>query len=117
MLISCEGGTTYTKTISNKSNDTLTILIFSQWEYMEDSIVLLPDKTETIFFSDKLGGDETPIICTAEFDSINVLIPDNKVLKKDILDNSNWDFHLNSKKNGRFVNQYCEFEIQSDDIE
>lgn len=84
---------------------------------MEDSIVLLPDKTETIFFSDKLGGDETPIICTAEFDSINVLIPDNKVLKKDILDNSNWDFHLNSKKNGRFVNQYCEFEIQSDDIE
>lgn len=84
---------------------------------MEDSILLYPNTSETIYIFSHLGGTDTPILCTAEFDSIIVKVNDDKVLKKDIMDNNNWNYNIKSNRRGSVVDHYCDFEIKNEDIE
>lgn len=116
-MTACEGETTYTKTITNNNTDTVSMSIYSQWEYMEDSIFLLPKTSKIIYISSNLGGTDTPMLCTTEFDSIFVSVSGDKVLKINIMDNDNWTYRINSNRNGSVVDHYCNFEIKDGDIE
>jgi len=110
-LTACEGETTYTKRISNFSTDTITINIYSEWQGMQEQVFLMPNSSETIFLSYKLGGDASGIDCTHELDSVNTIVLSGKTLVKDIMNNDNWLNQIDSRKNGRLVDQYCDFQI------
>lgn len=111
LLCSCEGETTYTQRVTNFSNDTIALQIVSQYDNTLDYVFLTPGKSETLFVLSKLGGDESAPNCTFEIDSVIVFIASGKTLKKDFTNPNDWTHTYYSRNNGRFVDQYCDFEI------
>ncbi len=112
-FMSCEGGTTFTKTIYNNSDESMDITVFTN---LNDSRThTIPAQSETqIYFSDRIGFfvDET-YTCLDEIDSIQVIMTNGKTLDLDIMDDSNW---INSSKDGRNSREDCEFSFDNDDL-
>lgn len=90
VLTSCEGGTTYTKTLDNQSSDTIILKLFTA--YLNDqSFTINPKSAEQIYWDDQMGsfaGDSYN--CTQEIDSVEITISKNIVLLKDIMNSNNW---------------------------
>lgn len=79
-LSSCEGGTTYTKTIENNSSETLTVNGYSVY-WGNNSIIVGSDKTKDIWIDSQLGSFVNDSYqCTQGIDSIEVDVTDNKTL-------------------------------------
>lgn len=112
-LISCEGGTTFTKHIENNTNDTLIVKLYLN--YMgSDSINILPNETKEVYWDEIQGlfiGEE--YYCASEIDSAHITTKNNKVLIKDILNSDNW---LHESKDGRKSREFCLFIINENDL-
>jgi len=114
LIIACEGGTTFTKTIDNKSSESITIKLSMNTGY-EESFTILSNETKQIYWDDQLGRfvDET-YSCTQSIDSIEITISNNKTLNKDILNSENWQ---KESKDGRNSREDCTFLVTDADIE
>jgi hypothetical protein len=112
-MFSCEGGTTFTKIIDNKSTETVTIKTFTTI-YGEQNHIIKPNEAKTIYLYDKERGfvDDT-YSCIEEFDSIEFSLSNNKTLVKDILNEGNWE---NESSGGRNAQEKCTFSISDNDI-
>jgi hypothetical protein len=115
LLIGCEGGTTFTKTIHNQSSETITITVYSSYSGGQTDHMINPNESKQIYWDDQMGSfvDES-YNCTQEFDSLAVTISNNKVLTKDILNPDNW---LVESKDGRNSREDCTFEFDDSDLE
>lgn len=114
VLASCEGGTTYTKTIDNQSSDTVLLKLFTP--YLNDqSFTINPNGSKQVYWDDQMGsfaGDSYN--CTQEIDSVEITISNNKVLLKDIMNSDNW---IRESKDGRNSREDCTFIITNTDIQ
>ncbi|MEZ4982242.1 MAG: hypothetical protein R2769_11785 [Saprospiraceae bacterium] len=112
-LLSCEGGTTFTKEIINNSEDTLKVSIYSLLGSPQE-FRILPGASEIVFWNDRLGSfvDET-YNCLEEIDSFKVIVSGNKILEKDLMEISNW---VRSSKDGRNSEENCRFTVSIEDI-
>lgn len=85
VLASCEGGTTYTKSIDNRSSETITIGLYAYYGNNETNTIN-PSESKAIFWDDQMGSFvDDNYSCTQEIDSIVLAISKNKILKKDII--------------------------------
>ncbi len=113
-MTSCEGGTTYTKTIDNKSSDTITLKLYST--YLNDqTFTINPIVSQEIYWDDQMGsfaGDSYN--CNQEVDSVEISISNNKKLIKDIINSENW---IRESKDGRYSREDCTFIINDDDLQ
>lgn len=113
-LSSCEGGTTYTKTIENNSSETLTVNGYSVY-WGNNSIIVGSDKTKDIWIDSQLGSFVNDSYqCTQGIDSIEVDVTDNKTLVLDVLDNNNW---IRESSGGRKSSVNCILEITDEDLQ
>ncbi len=114
VLVSCEGGTTFTKEIVNQSTATIEVEVFLLSREGE-SYVINPGDSAQVYWDDYLGRfvDET-YTCTNELDSIVLSTSDGRELVKNILDGSNWE---RNSQGGRNSKEDCVFYITDDDLE
>jgi hypothetical protein len=116
-LTSCDGLTTYEKIVVNDSSDTLEIFVYSSYKVADSSRHTIdPGKMATIFYDDNLGGNSNPQPCLVQFDSIKVLLPEEKILSKNINEEGNWELSITSKRRGALVDQVCTYRVSVDDI-
>jgi hypothetical protein len=114
-LLSCEGGTTFTKTLVNRSDVAVTLRTTETIAAFTDSFTVQPQTSQTIYFSDRMGLFVTDLYpCLSEFDSLFVELPDTLVLLKNILDESNWEKELTGGRNAQAI---CTFVIEAGDIQ
>lgn len=108
-LMSCEGGTTYSKIVDNQSSETLTILIFQSVFHQDTVFQIDPGQRQTLFLDDQLGrfsGDTYH--CTQEIDSAKVSVSNGKMLLKDIMNSDHW---TRESKGGRNAKEICTFTV------
>ncbi len=113
-LISCEGGTTFTKNIENNSNDTLSVKLY--FNYMDsENISILPKQTKEVYYYDVQGlfVDEG-YYCSSELDSATITTKSNKSLTKDIMNSDNW---THDSSDGRNSTENCLFIINDIDLQ
>ncbi len=113
-LVGCEGGTTYTKTIDNRSSDTLAVRVYTVFGSSDTSLVMPGEATE-VFWNDVMGQfvDDT-YDCVQMVDSIYVQPSSGRVLQKDIMAGDNWD---RESKDGRNSREDCTFTILESDLQ
>lgn len=117
-LFGCEGQTTYSKEISNHTNDTLVFKIYTNYPgLLIDSFIVLPNQPHLFWNWSKLGGSDTYAPCNDGIDSIYFFTSDSAVLIKEFLDNNNWEYTRNANKRGSMVDNYCTFHIYPADLE
>ncbi len=113
VFLSCEGGTTFTKTVVNDSSETITLKVYSSSQ--SPDITILPNETQDIWADDVMGRFAGPdYSCVAELDSIQVSVSNNKVLTLNLMDNANW---TRSSKNGRNAREDCSITISDEDLQ
>lgn len=114
LLFSCEGGTTYTKTVYNQSSETLSVTVHSM--YGDDQVYTInSNESEQIYWDDQMGSfADDSYNCTQKFDSLSVTITNDKILGKDIMNPDNW---LIESTDGRNSREDCTFIIEDSDIE
>jgi len=112
-LISCEGGTTFTKTIQNNTPYTITLNVYSVLN--GTSISTIPALAYEEFYWDDQERRfvDDSYSCTQEFDSLIVSISDDKTLLKDVMNPDNW---VKNSSGGRMSREDCVFIISNDDI-
>jgi len=114
LLISCEGGTTFTKTINNKSSEEITIKVYSIYGN-EQSEIINSNESKEIYWDDQMGSFvDDSYSCTQEFDSIQVIVSNDKVLTKDILNSGNWQRESDDERNSK---EDCTFTITNNDLQ
>jgi hypothetical protein len=114
ILPSCEGGTTFTKSIDNRTSDTVRVKLHTIYD-SKDEITINPNESKQIFWDDQMGsfvGDS--YTCTQLIDSVEISITDNKVLTKDIMDSNNWK---RLSEGGRNSKEDCLFIISEENIQ
>lgn len=114
ILPSCEGGTTFTKSIDNRTSDTVRVKLHTIYD-SKDEITINPNESKQIFWDDQMGnfvGDS--YTCTQLIDSVEISITDNKVLTKDIMDSNNWE---RLSEGGRNSKEDCLFIISEENIQ
>lgn len=109
----CEGGTTFTKTIDNKTDETIIIQLFTTYGNTE-AISIHSNHSKEIYWDDQMGRfvDEN-YCCTQIIDSVKITITHEKTLLKDIMNPDNW---LKNSKNGRNSREDCTFTITNKDL-
>ena len=114
LLAACEGGTTFTKTIENKSSESITVVLFTTLGEKNEAVIN-PNTTKEIYWNDMIGSfvDNTHN-CTTLIDSIYLGISNNKVLTKDIMNAANWD---RASAKGRNAREDCTFTIYNTDLQ
>ncbi len=114
LLYSCEGGTTFTKTINNTSSETLTVTVHSSFG-SNVAEVINPNEEKQIYWDDRMGNfvDDT-YTCTNELDSIGVVVSNGKILLKDLMDSNNWE---RESKGGRNSREDCTIIISDEDLQ
>lgn len=113
-LPSCEGGTTFTKNIENKSFETITVKIFAA-SITNLTVTLNPNETKQVFWDDQMGKfTDGSYTCTLFIDSFNVSITNGKTLIKDIMNPNNW---FRESKGGRNSKENCTFIITNSDLQ
>lgn len=114
-LASCEGGTTFTKTITNNSSETLTVELFTSTFSSATTTTIAPNETKDIFWHDQMGGFvDTTYNCITEIDSVNITVTNSKTLQKDLVSNATWT--QDSKKDSRNSYEKCTCTITDDDL-
>jgi hypothetical protein len=114
VLIGCEGGTTFTKTIDNKSSESISVRIYTDFGSGK-SFNIGPGSATEVFWNDQMGmftGDD--FTCTQLIDSIQITISGNKQLVKDPMVSSNW---IRESKNGRNSREDCTFIVTDNDLQ
>ena len=114
LVASCEGGTTYTKTIRNNSTETLSINVYSLYTGT-GPIQINPGESKEIFWHDNTGqfvGNEYR--CTSELDSITVSVSNGKTLQKDLMNEDNW---TRASKDGKNSREDCTLTVSEEDLQ
>ncbi|PLX07292.1 MAG: hypothetical protein C0598_13235, partial [Marinilabiliales bacterium] len=108
LMASCEGGTTFTKTIENKSSETIIIKLYTVYG-SNDPITINSYESKEIYWDDQMGRFvDDSYNCMDVIDTVEITITNNKKLLKDIMDSANW---LNESKGGRNSREDCTFII------
>lgn len=114
LFSSCEGGTTFTKSIDNRSTETIQVMLKSIYGNSEETTIL-PNESKQIFWDDQMGFFvDDSYTCTQLIDSIKLTITNNKVLTKDIMDPENW---TRNSTNGRNSREDCLFTLTNNDLQ
>ena len=114
LLTSCEGGTTFTKTIDNKSSESITVKLFTIYGSNE-SLTVNSNVSKEIYWDDQMGSFvDDSYTCTQIIDSVEITITNNKTLTKSIMNPDNW---IRESKDGRNSREDCTFIITDDDIQ
>ena len=114
-LNACEGGTTYSKTVKNKSSETLTIKFYSAYGGSESTVSIEPNRNKDIWVDYQQGSFAgNSYNCTQEFDSVKVAVSNNKTLGTDMMNPDNWD---RESSDGRNAKERCTFEVHDQDLE
>jgi hypothetical protein len=110
----CEGGTTFTKYIDNKTSETITIKLFTNFGPSEE-VTVNPNERKIIFWNDqeRIFTDDS-YTCTYLIDSIHVNISNGKTLLKNIMDSNNWS---RDSKGGRNAKEICIITITNNDLQ
>jgi|GEM_PF-1833231 len=111
---SCEGGTFFTKTIDNKSSETITVKLFTI--YGDNNTVMInSNEAKEIYWDDHIGSfvDEN-YNCTEMIDSVVLSISSGKKLTKDIMNPDQW---IRNSKGGRNAREDCVFTITNNDFQ
>ena len=115
LLSSCEGGTTYSKTVKNKTSETLTIKFYSAYGGSESTVSIEPNRNKDIWVDYQQGSFAgNSYNCTQEFDSVKVTVSNNKTLGIDMMNPDNWD---RESSDGRNAKERCTFEVHDQDLE
>ena len=97
-LISCEGGTTFTKTIDNETAESITIKLTTIYGSNEP-VTIMSNESKAIFWDDQMGSFvDNSFTCTQIIDSVEITITNSKTLTKDIMNPDNW---IRESKDGR----------------
>ncbi len=113
-LFSCEGGTTFTNDVENRTTETIEITTYVNLGSSQ-SFTIEPNTTENIYTDDITGLFVGEVYdCVAQFDSILVSVGNNKMLVKDIMNHDNWD---RVSKDGRNSREDCTFVINDGDLQ
>jgi hypothetical protein len=114
LFSACEGGTTFSKRIENRSSETIKVKLFTVFG-PADETTILPNESKQIFWYDKMGlfVDEA-YTCVQLIDSIELEITNNYSLVKDIMNPDYWE---RVSKGGRNSTEDCVFVISSDDLQ
>ena len=114
LLTSCEGGTTFTKTIDNNSSETITVKLFTIYGDYEP-VTINTNGSKEIYWDDQMGSFvDDSYSCTQIIDSVELSITNNKVLIIDIMDSNNW---IRESKDGRNSKEDCTFIITNEDLQ
>ena len=114
LLTSCEGGTTFTKTIDNRSSESITVQLFTIYGSYE-SLTVNSNVSKEIYWNDQMGSFvDDSYTCTQIIDSVEITITNNKTLTKSIMNPDNW---IRESKDGRNSREDCIFIITDDDIQ
>ena len=113
-LWSCEGGTTFTKTIDNRSEDTIAIQI-STYFGKTDTVLVVPLSVNEVYWNDLMGQftDES-YDCLEMVDSIYIEVLGPRELIKDIMDPGQWERENTGGRNSR---EDCTFIITESDLQ
>ena len=114
ILSSCEGGTTFTKSIENRTTETIRVKLQTIYS-SQDEITINPNESKQIFRDDQMGRFvDNSYMCTQLIDSVEISITNNKILTKDIMNSNNWQ---RMSKGGRNSKEDCLFIISDEDIQ
>jgi len=92
LITACEGGTTFTKVINNKSSESITIVIYTRYGSTGE-MVINAHEYKTVFTDEQnrsFVGDS--FNCTSLIDSVDFNISNGKILIKDIMNSANLDY-------------------------
>ena len=113
-LTSCEGGTTFTKTIDNQSSESVSLVLYTNFGDTKTTTVGPNSKTE-VFWSDQMGNFvDNSFNCTTLIDSVTISISKGKQLTKDIMNSDNW---RRESKDGRNSREDCTFTFTDSDLQ
>ena len=113
-LSSCEGGTTFTKTVDNERAESITIKLTTIYGN-SDSVTIMSNESKEIFWDDQMGSFvDNSFTCTQMIDSVEITITNSKTLTKDIMNPDHW---TRESKEGRNSREDCTFTIKEDDIQ
>ena len=112
-LLSCEGGTTFTKRVHNQSGDTLVVITYSL--YASDvPVTIVPGASQEVFWRDEMGRFvDDSYTCTLDLDSMRILVSGGKTLLSDPMDGDNW---IRQSKDGRNSREDCTFTVTDEDL-
>lgn len=114
LFSSCEGGTTFTKSIDNRSDETIQVVLHTIYGSHEESTIQ-PNESTQIFWDDQMGFFvDDSYTCIQLIDSINITVTNNKMLTKDIMNPDNW---TRESKDGRNSREDCLFIIMESDLQ
>jgi len=114
-LISCEGGTTYTKSIQNDSSETLNVTTFSYYLGQQGFDGIQSGETREVYFIDLERQFSGPNYnCTEDVDSISVLTNSGKTLVQNILSREDW---TRESMGGRMSREDCVITLTDSDFE
>jgi hypothetical protein len=114
LITACEGGTTFTKVINNKSSESITIVIYTRYGSTGE-MVINAHEYKTVFTDEQnrsFVGDS--FNCTSLIDSVDFNISNGKILIKDIMNSANW---IQKSTKGRNSREDCIFEITDNDLQ
>lgn len=114
IMTACEGGTTFTKFVTNNSSEIVTLELFTVYGGSEE-IAVNPSESKTVFWDDQVRTfTDDSYTCTNLIDSIHLSISNGKTLVKDIMDPNNW---IRETKGGRNAKENCTFTISNNDLQ
>ena len=102
--------------IRNNSSEDLTVRLFFEGEQLDPQTFIESGKKTPIhyeYFYHKTLTQESP--CINQIDSFSVIVSNDKRLKINILDESNWISNFNSHRNHNTQN--CTLVVTDDDLE
>ncbi len=113
VLFSCEGGTTFTKNIENRTPETIQVKLHTIYGNIDETVIN-PNESKRIFWDDQIGSFvANSYTCTQLIDSVEINITNGKVLLKDIMNSDNW---VRKSEGGRNSREDCLFVISIEDI-
>jgi hypothetical protein len=113
LFSSCEGGTTFSKGIENRTSETIKVKLHTIYGNIDETTIN-PSDTKQIFWDDQMGFFvDDSYTCTQLIDSVEIDITNGKILIKDIMNSDNWE---RTSKGGRNSKEACLFIISNDDI-
>jgi hypothetical protein len=114
ILNSCEGGTTFTKKVHNKSSDTLIVTTYSTFAN-NMPVTIVPGASKEIFWWDQMGHFvDDAYTCTGELDSLNISVSGGKTLLTDPMDVDYW---IRESRDGRNSREDCTFTVTDEDLQ
>lgn len=114
MMVSCEGGTTFTKTVENNTSEYITVKLFANAD-SSDAVILKPKETKLVYtYVQKGMFTGKSYTCAQIIDSVHWEITNNKTLNKDIMIGDNW---TRKSTGGRNAKEDCTFSISDSDLQ